>query len=47
MEIIIKKSFEDLIREGYIEEIEEGQYYLVRDENTDFYIEEISELYQK
>lgn len=42
-----RKSFEDLIREGYIEEVEEGQYQLVKDENTDFYIEEISKLYQK
>lgn len=42
MENIIKKSIEDLIRDGYIEETEEGTYQLVKDKNTDLYIEEIS-----
>lgn len=43
MENIVKKSLEELIRDGIIEEIEEGKYELVRNINTDLYIEEIEE----
>lgn len=46
MEKMIKKSLEDLIRGGYIEEVSEGVYELTKDENTDLYIEEVSNLYK-
>lgn len=46
MEKIIKKSLEELIKSRIIEEVSQGTYQLVKDKETDLYVEEISDLYK-
>ena len=42
---MLKKDLEELIKDGIVEEIEEGIYILSTGETAELYIEEISDLY--